>query len=250
MPHPAAPQVSLVFPPNQGPWRASHQSAARSAPPVTDIARSRLVTTVLPRGRVTCCGHYVPSGQTTDHDGRNRVHLSGHMGHYGRSRARSPGRAQRLATPPRRPAAAHCRVPPAARRPDGCAGKPPWRAAPVICQRPRGDLPAPGQVGWRAGSPGLDPRSFSRKALTACGYTVHAPCAAAGPGRAARQPGPGRRDLAAGRDSGNLAIEEPVFQDRAAHRARRLIRARNGGGNTRWLRPTGPHRPQDPGRTG
>jgi hypothetical protein len=32
------------------------------------------------------------------------------------------------------------------------------------------------------------------------GYTVHAPCAAAGPGRAARQPEPGREV-----DGGNLA---------------------------------------------
>jgi len=163
MPHPAAPQVSLVFPQTRG-RGARHTNPPPGPPPVTDIARSRLVTTVLPRGRVTCCGHYVPSGQTTDHDGRNRVHLSGHMGHYGRSRVRSPGRAQRLAAPPRRPAAAHCRVPTVARRSDGCSGKPPWRAAPVICLRPRGDLPAPrpgrmarGQP--RVGSPEFLPES-------------------------------------------------------------------------------------------
>jgi hypothetical protein len=41
-------------------------------PPVTDIAESLLVTTVLPRSRVTCCGHYVPTGQSTHQDGRKK----------------------------------------------------------------------------------------------------------------------------------------------------------------------------------
>ena len=51
---------------------ARHDHSASDPPPVTDIAESLLVTTVLPRSRVTCCGHYVPTGQSTHHDERNR----------------------------------------------------------------------------------------------------------------------------------------------------------------------------------
>ena len=41
-------------------------------PSVTDIAGSLVVTTVLPRSRVTYSGHYVPTGHSTHEDARKR----------------------------------------------------------------------------------------------------------------------------------------------------------------------------------
>jgi hypothetical protein len=113
----------------------------------------------------------------------------------------------------------------AAQRSPGCAGLSPvpCLGAPAAAAPSRTVLTS-GQGGWRPRQRAVgSAEAFPGKVVTACGYTVHALCAAAGPGRAARQPEPGRWVK-----SGNLATKDSVFQDRAAHGAFRPIRLAKG----------------------
>ena len=91
-------------------------------------------------------------------------------------------------------------------RADAAGGRGWWTWLVDVAPRPRRLGTRPRGIGVRLRRPrhrartdgvrghhGRISRGFPGKTVTACGYTVHAPCAAARPGRAARQPEPGRR---------------------------------------------------------